>query len=224
MRLLLCMLVLLQTSSAMSQFHPNFQMGIGTTGLSAGIEKQVAAKFSVGTSLSFMDYRPKFRFSYLDQQILTQTQLAFIQGNVFFKWHPVGLETYFGYERNNFYLFGGMAINNRKDILQTKSTLTNTIEVGSFNLTQDHVGYVDLNLITKRMQPFAGLGYQIEKPESNWLVALNAGMAYQGKPETNMSASGVLRLNARNEAQLTKNMQSLTYYPILQIIIGIKLD
>jgi hypothetical protein len=134
------------------------------------------------------------------------------------------LETYFGYERNNFYLFGGMAINNRKDILQTKSTLTNTIEVGSFNLTQDQVGYVNLNLIAKRMQPFAGLGYQIEKPESNWLVALNAGMAYQGKPEINMSASGVLRLNARNEAQLTKNMQSLTYYPILQIIIGIKLD
>jgi hypothetical protein len=52
---------------------------------------------------------------------------------------------------------------------------------------------------------------------------MEAGIFYHGNPETSLEATGTLRLNARNEAQLNKNLQGFTLFPLIQAHLGIPL-
>jgi hypothetical protein len=50
---------------------------------------------------------------------------------------------------------------------------------------------------------------------------MDAGFFYHGAPETTLEATGTLRLNARNEAQLNKNLQGFTLFPMIQAHLGV---
>ena len=130
-------------------------------------------------------------------------------------------QDYFGdFERNRLYLRAGAAF--REDPTYFGSTsFWDKFEFGDFVLTDEQIGSVDMKITTNRIQPFAGIGYNLIN-SYRFAVSAEAGSFYHGTPTMKVTASGILQSNAMNEARLNEIVSTINFLPYLRIEAGIK--
>jgi hypothetical protein len=218
--IVLCLLI--STVSA-QQENPFVALGIGTGGVSISAYKQMSAKFSTGVSIAYLNFRTNITSSLIDQPILLQPNVKFTQAAGFVRWYPTGKLTTEGkFTKRGFFMLFGMAIRN-KSMYQINTTLKEPTQIGQLTIGQTQTGDVKVFMHTRRIQPFTGIGFLTAGKKNNVSLSMEAGFFYHGNPETSLEATGTLRLNARNEAQLNKNLQGFTLFPLIQAHLGIPL-
>ncbi|MEN9950308.1 MAG: hypothetical protein RLY85_1060 [Bacteroidota bacterium] len=202
---------------------PRLAFGMGTHGATIGLYRQITPKYSAGIALSHLNFNTLINSSLIDQPITLQPVFKFTQASAFLRWHPWGKVSDAGQlENRGFHVLLGMAIRNNS-IYRINTTLKETTQIGQLVLGQTQTGSVDVFMHTRRIQPFAGIGFMTYGSNSGVSLGIDVGIFYHGAPETDLEASGTLRLNARNEAQLNKNLQGFTIFPLIQAHMGVSL-
>lgn len=74
-------------------------------------------------------------------------------------------------------------------------------------------------------QPYAGIGFgNMARGQSRVTFMMDLGVIYAGKPELELSATGLLAPTAtENEARLNEGIESFVLYPVFSIGIGFRL-
>ena len=220
---LVCTIVLslLFVSVSAQRENPYLALGIGTGGLSISAYRQLTPKFSAGVSVAHLNFRTSITSSLIDQPILLQPNVKFTQAAGFMRWHPMGKMTAGGqFTNRGLFLLFGMALRNNS-IYQINTTLKEPTQIGQLIIGQAQTGDVKVFMNTRKIQPFTGLGFLTAGKNNSFSFSMDAGFFYHGAPETSLQASGTLRLNARNEAQLNKNLQGFTLFPLIQAHLGV---
>ena len=93
--------------------------------------------------------------------------------------------------------------------------------IGSFELNKDQVGYVNINIQTKHIQPMLAAGYSIVD-KKKFFINTEAGVYFHGSPNVIMEATGTLHLNTVNQQAIQDKIYKYKYFPVLRIETGIK--
>lgn len=88
---------------------------------------------------------------------------------------------------------------------------------GDLTLTEDQIGYVDLNVDWKGLAPYLGLGLLRSFPKNRFNVNLDLGTYYLHKPDAEIIGTGILSGNASQTEQFQSNIKDYRWLPILQI-------
>lgn len=222
MKLLYTLVFILMLSFVSAQTQTTYVApGIGTGGISLSVFRQMTPKFTAGLSIAHLNFRTNITSTLIDQPILLQPDVEFTQAAGFIRWHVMGKMAETGtFTNRGLFLLFGMAIRNNSTY-RINTTLKDGTQIGQLMIGQRQTGDVKVFMDTRKIQPFTGIGFLTAGKKDNVSLSLEAGFFYHGAPETTLEASGTLRLNARNEAQLNKNLQGFTLFPLIQAHLGI---
>ena len=213
-------IALLITSTVNGQLSNSLLLSGGSNGFGFSVQRQVSAKLAFGVSGNSLNASTKLFHYFAGKIIKTKASTNSLQAEAFVKWYPMGQDYFGDYERNRLYVRAGAAL--REDPTYNGSTsFWDKFEFGEFVLTQDQIGSVDMKITTNKIQPFAGLGYNIIN-SYRFAVSAEAGSFYHGTPSMKVTATGILQSNAMNEARLNEIVSTVKFLPYLRIEAGIK--
>lgn len=94
---------------------------------------------------------------------------------------------------------------------------------GDLVLTQDEIGYVNMDVDWRGVAPYLGVGLAGIFP--NKLVNLNfdLGTYYLSRPEANIIGTGILSGNSSQSGQLQSNIRNYRWLPVIQMNVNLKL-
>ncbi len=220
MKKIIFFIAILITTTVNAQLNNSLLLSGGSNGFGFSLQRQVSAKFAFGISGNSLNASTKLFHYFAGKIIKTKASTNSLQAEAFVKWYPMGQDYFGDYERNRLYVRAGAAL--RQDPTYNGSTsFWDKFEFGDFVLTQDQIGSVDMKITTNKIQPFAGLGYNIIN-SYRFAISAEAGSFYHGTPSMKVSASGILQSNAMNEAQLNEIVSTVKFLPYLRIEAGIK--
>lgn len=220
MKKYLFFIALLITTTVNGQLSNSLLLSGGSNGYGFSLQRQVGAKLAFGVSGNSINASTKLFHYFAGKIIKTKASTNSLQAEAFVKWFPLGQDYFGDYERNRLYVRAGAAL--REDPTYSGSTsFWDKFEFGDFVLTQDQIGSVDMKITTNKIQPFAGLGYNIIN-SYRFAVSAEAGSFFHGTPQMKVTASGILQSNAMNEAQLNEIVSTVKFLPYMRIEAGIK--
>jgi hypothetical protein len=140
----------------------------------------------------------------------------------FVQWRPFIASNLKGNNfKENFFVKTGLALRMNPE-LKTNSTFWDKTLIGSFELTPDQVGYVNINVRTRSVQPMVALGFTLIDSKKLFMQ-IEAGTYFHGQPKVSMNSTGTLHLNDVNQAAIQKTFNKYQYFPLLKLETGIKL-
>lgn len=117
-----------------------------------------------------------------------------------------------------FRLTGGALINLNK--VSAKAAPTKTYYVGGDEYTPDKLGNLNIDISFQKFSPYIGIGFgnPLDGP-SGLAFTVDIGSAYQGAPQTKLSAKGLLEPSAApdQEKQLESNLSWFKWWPVLTL-------
>ncbi len=136
-------------------------------------------------------------------------------------YHPIPLM--------GFRLSGGALLNGNK-LEMLSQPATGTFEIGDETYTAAEVGTIDGEVSFSSLAPYVGIGWG-NAAGSRVGISTDLGVVFQGAPEVDLSASGLLGNDAGFQSELTEEAQAIEdelgffkYYPVFSIGISIKLS
>jgi hypothetical protein len=75
-----------------------------------------------------------------------------------------------------------------------------------------------------KIAPYIGIGLGRTVPKKRVGLNVDLGGIYKGEPQLDIQATGLLKGNESNEAILNRNFKPLTWYPVAQLRLAIKLN
>jgi hypothetical protein len=208
------------TTTVNGQLSNSLLLSGGSNGFGFSLQRQVSAKLALGVSGNSLNASTKLFHYFAGKIIKTKASTNSLQAEAFVKWYPLGRDYFGDYERNRLFVRAGAAF--REDPTYNGSTsFWDKFEFGDFVLTQDQIGTVDMKITTNKIQPFAGIGYNIIN-SYRFAVSAEAGTFYHGRPSMKVTASGILQSNAMNEERLNEIVSTVKFLPYLRLEAGIK--
>lgn len=202
------------------QLNNSLLLAGGSNGYGFSLQRQINAKLAFGVSGNSINASTKLFHYFAGKIIKTKATTNSLQAEAFVKWYPLGMDFAGDYERNRLFLRAGAAY--REDPTYNGSTsFWDKFEFGDFVLTDDQIGSVDMKITTNKIQPFAGLGYNIIN-SYRFAISAEAGSFFHGTPSMKVTASGILQSNAMNEERLNEIVSTVKFLPYLRIEAGIK--
>ncbi len=180
-------------------------LGFGLVGI-ARINSRLNGKLGVNA----------FQFEYdgTKSEIEYDLDLELLSFSALLDWFPFG---------GQFHITGGLLANQNKLELDAKSTAT--YEVGGATYSTADVGSLKGELNFEEVAPYAGIGWGNPfNKEGNWSVAVDLGVVFQGSPNIDLSADGLLANNADFLVNLTREAENLEddidefeFYPVISL-------
>ncbi len=128
---------------------------------------------------------------------------------------------------SGFRLSGGVMFNGNKVDLVGESQ--GTYEIGNKTYTGAQIGSLIGKMTFRSAAPYAGIGWG-NATKSRVGFALDLGVAFQGAPDVNLSATGPVAADPTFQAELQKeeqeikdNVDELKYYPVVSVGLSFKL-
>jgi hypothetical protein len=187
--------------------------GLGTNGAGFSYEKSFHPQISAGTSINYFLIKGSTVNYLLDNFVKTAYKTNSLQLEGFVKWHPIK-------KSDRFYAKAGLALRFNPSYV-ANSTFLDKSMIGSFELNRDQLGYVNIDIRTKRIQPMLGAGYSIVD-KKKFFVNTEAGFYFHGSPLVQMEATGTLHLNTVNQQAIQDKIYKYKYFPLLKLETGIK--
>jgi hypothetical protein len=197
-------------------------IGIGTNGIGVSSELQIQKQFSFGSAVNYLLIKGTTVNYLLDNFVKTDYKTNSLQLEGFVKWYPQSNQRKSTtVNQNRFYAKAGLAIRFNPSF-DANSTFMDKTMIGSFELNKEQVGYVNINIQTKHIQPMLAAGYSIVD-KKKFFINTEAGVYFHGIPQVSMKATGTLHLNDINQAAIQKTASKYQYFPLLKLETGIKL-
>ena len=209
------LLAVLLTSGTASATDLALTADLGTTGiglhLSLPLQKNLNARlgfntlnYSYASSSNNVDYDFKLKLNTLD-----------------------ALVDYYPGE-GNFRLTGGLTYNNNKITAVGKSNASGTYIINGTAYTAANAGQINGKIDFRKVAPYLGIGWgNALKTETGWGFSADAGVLFQGSPNTSLTSSGCTApgngcssLNSDLDAEnrrLRDKANDLKLYPVLRV-------
>jgi hypothetical protein len=215
--LLTCLLI----NFAFAQSNKAVYTSLSTVGLGIGYQQQFHGKIGFDVNVNYINWRPSILVGFLTNQTehLLSTQLNSLQGEANLKWYPFGSEYYGDYERNKFFIRAGISYKQNATLHFASDYQVKKTEI-FFDPENPRKGRIDIQLKTKNIQPYLGLGFQALRYESNFILNIEAGLFYHGKPEPNIDESGSKIYNIKNSSRAKRYISNVVVYPQIKISFG----
>lgn len=94
---------------------------------------------------------------------------------------------------------------------------------GDLVLTQDQVGYLDMNMDWKGVAPYFGIGIGKIIPSKKFNVNFDLGSYYLTAPKATIKGTGLLSGNSSQSEQFQSNVSDYRWLPVLQLNFNFKL-
>lgn len=209
-------------------------IGASTNGLGVSYRQPINTRLDVGGSINYLQLKGNTKNIILENVVNSnfKANTPLLEG--FVQWKPFagndkqfsddivnGTANNYSAFKERFYIKSGLAIRlNSK--FSTNSTFYDKTLIGSFELTPDQVGYVNMNITTNKVQPMVAIGYAlIDNPK--FFMQAEAGTYFHGTPKVSLEATGTLHLNTVNQTAIQNTINKYKYFPLLKIETGIKL-
>ena len=210
-------------------------IGASTNGLGISYRHTINSAIDVGGSFYYLQFKGNTKNVILDNVVNSKFAASSPLLEGFVQWKP--FSTTNGKKlsddvvdnsnnekssfREKFYIKSGLALRlNAK--FSSNSTFWEKTMIGNFQLTPDQVGYVNINVRTRTIQPMAAVGYTL-LDSKKMFMQLEAGAYFHGQPQVNMEATGTLHLNTVNQTSIQNVASKYQFYPLLKLETGIKL-
>ncbi len=197
-------------------------IGASTNGLGLSYSHVVNEEIEVGGSLYYLRLKGNTQNIILENVVKSKytANMPLLEG--FVQWRPFIASNLKGnHFKENFFVKTGLALRMNPEV-KTNSTFWDKTLIGSFELTPDQVGYVNINVRTRSIQPMMALGY-ILLDSKKIFMQIEAGTYFHGQPKVSMKSTGTLHLNDINQAAIQKTVTKYQYFPLLKLETGIKL-
>ena len=197
-------------------------IGASTNGIGISYRDFVNEKIEIGGSLYYLQLSGNSQNVLLENIVNSKysanTQL--LEG--FVQWRPFNSAKFKGTQfKESFFVKMGLALRLNPE-LKTNSTFWDKTLIGSFELNPDQVGYVNINVRTRSIQPMLALGYTLIDGKKIFMQ-IEAGAYFHGQPKVSMKSTGTLHLNDINQAAIQKTANKYQFFPLLKLETGIKL-
>ena len=238
MKSIVTILLSLLSLGCFAQHH--LAIGASTNGLGISYRSSVNSSTDLGISANYFRVSGNTKNIILDNIVKSDYNAISTLLEGFLQWKPFSGSSNKkeeikeednivkrGKERSNsnfkesFFVKTGLAVRFNPRF-NTSSTFHDKTLIGSFELTPDQVGYVNMRIATNIIQPMASLGYILFN-NNNFFMQAEAGGYYHGKPIVNIESTGTLRMNDVNQTAIQNFASKYIFYPLLKIETGIKL-
>lgn len=191
-------------------------LSAGTTGIVGEYGYSISKKFDLNFEGGYMHFQRTFGFVVRNEDVYVRPKLDFGQAGVRMDFYPFAKVDSNSSSIPHFRLSMGL-------YLRTSGTYSGRVrtdainQINDFTLTNEQIGYIQVDMKTSHILPYAGLGYDIRPgKKSRMAFGLDAGIFYHGKPDVVMIGTGLYNQISENEAQMQKNLSDLRWYPLLK--------
>ena len=129
-------------------------------------------------------------------------------------WHPF---------EGSFRISGGVLYNGNE--IEVDSKLSGSYQVGDKTYTAQEVGTLKGKIDFNKMAPYLGLGWDTSfGKDKGFGFLFELGAIYQGSPDVNLSADGLLASNqdfqnnlAKEEENMQRDVDDYKFYPVVSL-------
>ena len=189
----------------------------GTLGIGAEVTKSLVPMVNGRVGGSFFSYG----FDGTEGDISYDLDLKLKSFNLLVDFHPIlnrGLR-----------LSAGMVLNSN-GLDMVSQPITGTYDIGGQRYTATDVGTIIGAVDFKSFAPYVGIGWG-NAAGGRWGIAFDLGIALQGSPQVDLSATGPIASDAqfqtelsREESQVQDDISGFKYYPVVSLGISFKLS
>ncbi|MEN9950307.1 MAG: hypothetical protein RLY85_1059 [Bacteroidota bacterium] len=204
-----------------AQFISEISGGIGTNGLSATLTHQLSKKLIFGETFTAQYWKPSVNADFINRNGLAIMTLKFLQTGAFLRWHPNGEEHMYGYQKTGLYLTAGAFYKFNDNWFTTttyfakrKRKRPDTGEV--FYQT----GAVEMNLVTNRIQPFVGMGFNLLGNDSKVTLQFEGGLSFHGRPDGFITTTGDVEIILEDRLRMEKLKRNFLGFAFFQLHVG----
>lgn len=188
-------------------------VGVGTEGIGGQLSTQLirhTLDFNIGVS------RFSHHFSFTADSTKFGANLRLGGEPIGFSWFPF---------HNGLKLDAGILINANHASVMGQPNSGNTYNVNGHTYTSSQVGTLHGDTNFRTAAPYVGIGYGDPFAGGRWTFSVNAGVAFEGSPNVELTASGAsgnqqLQNDIKAEqAKVNNKLQFLQFWP--QVSIGL---
>jgi hypothetical protein len=183
---------------------------VSTLGVGADVSFSVTRMIGLRGGVNFQPIEPSREFDDLDftLDLASPSWMALVDLS------PAG----------SFRLTGGLVYFGSNHELRAE--LTQSVEIGSQTYTPQQVGTLTGLFETKEVAPYAGIGFGRLGGRRGLGFAVDLGVAFQGEPDVQLSASGPIASLPQFQADLAQEEQNIQedakpfrFYPVLSLAL-----
>jgi hypothetical protein len=181
---------------------------IGTLGIGIGGEYRLSESFGLGLGANYF----KYDFDFTAEEITYDAELNLASATVLAHYYPM---------KSRFRLTGGLAFNGNEIDAQSQGDAS--YEIGDTTYTAAQVGTIDGKIDFRSVAPYLGLGWG-PSMEKRWGFTFDIGVLFQGSPDVELTASGLLAQDpvfladlAEEEQAIQDELEKFQYYPIIAL-------
>lgn len=184
-----------------------------------GVGVEITTYMTSNINLRFGVNAFSYDYSGKESDVKYDFDLDLLSGSVLLDWHPF---------HGGFRLSGGGMINQNELNMEAKPTISYTI--GTKTYTFSEVGTLTGKMDFDKIAPYAGIGWgNAVGKGKRWGLTLDLGVIFQGSPDIDLVANGLLASDPSFQADLAKEKQDLEddldefeYYPVIAFGITYK--
>ncbi|MDP6780108.1 MAG: hypothetical protein QGI83_25360 [Candidatus Latescibacteria bacterium] len=188
----------------------------GTLGIGAEVTKSIVPTVNVRVGGSYFTYG----FDGTEGDVSYDLDLKLKSFNLLVDFHPIlgrGLR-----------LSAGMVLNSNGVDMVSRPTAS--YDIGGTTYTATDVGTIHGAVDFKSFAPYVGIGWG-NAAGGRWGIAFDLGLALQGSPQVDLSATGPIASDAQflaelrqEESQVQDDISGFKYYPVVSLGLSFKLS
>jgi len=188
---------------------------IGTLGLGVDASIGLTRQLGVRAGINFQPWQPEAEFEEVDFEL----DLPSPSYMGLLDWYPGG---------GSFHLTGGAVL--FSEDTEVRGRPTESVEIGDQTYTPEQIGTLSGAFVTTDLAPYLGIGFGKLGGKRGVGLALDLGVAFHGKPDVRLAASGPIAASPLFQANLREEEENIEddahwfrVYPVLAIglVIGL---
>jgi hypothetical protein len=188
---------------------------VGTLGLGVDGSLGLTPQFGVRAGINVQPWQPEAEFEDIDFE-LDLPSPSFVG---FVDWYPAG---------GGFRLTGGAVLFTNDT--EVRGRPAEPVEIGDQSYTPEQIGTLSGEFVTEDLAPYLGIGFGRLGGRRGVGFTLDLGLAFQGKPDVQLSAAGPLASQPEFQSNLREEEEAIEgdaewfrFYPVASIgvVIGI---
>ena len=201
----------------------NLYLKLGSAGLGLGYQQRLSEKLLIGAELSHMDFRPTISQIPISGNRILKLKLSarFTDAQFFLCWYPKGIDAYAYTDRKGFYIKAGAAVRIQEEM--KLGVLYQRDRGYRFNNNDTVTSRIITDIQLLGFQPFVYMGLPLSKSESKWNALFEWGFNYHGRPVSDYTLNLTKEIPNMSPEGMTKRLNKLQIYPVLQLLISYKL-
>lgn len=190
------------------------QLNLGTQGIGAEFLYGILPKLTVRGGVNAIPLKANDIFKIEDFNSSTHASADFYNVHILADYTPFQTVSWLR-------LVGGFAYFFKADG-KVRITPSDNYTYGDLVLSEEQVGYVDLNVDWKGVAPYLGLAFANTFPRKKFNVNFDLGAYYLTKPKADIIGTGLLEGNSSQTAQFQSNIKNYRWLPIVQVNFNYK--